>query len=64
MRRAEIEAQDRRLLARQREFRMAADVVTNAWMTFEEAEAVAVIGSAAKALAAPSRSTRRSRASS
>jgi len=50
MRRAEIVEQDRRLLARQREFRMAADVVTDAWMTFEEVEAVAVIGSVAKAL--------------
>ena len=35
---------------RQRQFRMAADVVCDAWMAFEEVQAVAVIGSVAKAL--------------
>jgi hypothetical protein len=38
------------MLRRQREFRMAADVVTKAWMSFAEVQAVAVIGSVAKPL--------------
>nr|WP_284340872.1 hypothetical protein [Devosia nitrariae] len=38
------------MLRRQREFRAAADVVTDAFMGFEEIEAVAVIGSVARAL--------------
>ncbi len=38
------------MLERQRQFRMAADVVTEAWTTFAEVEGVAVIGSVAKAL--------------
>jgi hypothetical protein len=42
-----IAEQNRYLLQRQREFRMAADVVTDAWMQFEEVRAVAVIGSVA-----------------
>jgi hypothetical protein len=50
MRPAEIEDQNRYLLARQREFRMAADVVTDAWMAFPEVQAIAVIGSVAKPL--------------
>ena len=50
MRQAEIEEQDRYLLRRQREFRLAADIVANAWMAFPEVCAVAVIGSVAKAL--------------
>ena len=50
MRRAEIEEQNRFLIERQRQFRLAADVVTDAFMTFAEVEAVAVIGSVAKAL--------------
>lgn len=50
MRRAAIEEQNRYLLERQRQFRMAADVVTAAWMEFGEVRAVAVIGSVAKAL--------------
>jgi len=50
MRRAEIETQNRYLLERQRQFRMAADVAAQAWMTFPEVQAVAVIGSVAKAL--------------
>jgi len=35
---------------RQREFRLAADVVTEAWIKFAEVQAVAVIGSVAKPL--------------
>lgn len=50
MRRKEIEEQNRSLLKRQHEFRMAADVVTDAWMAFAEVQAVAVIGSVAKML--------------
>jgi hypothetical protein len=50
MRRAEIERQNRYLVARQREFRMAADIVAAAWMDFPEVQAIAVIGSAAKPL--------------
>lgn len=50
MRRAEIEEQNRLMLRRQHEFRMAADVVTDAWMAFAEVQAVAVIGSVAKVL--------------
>ncbi|QQS12997.1 MAG: hypothetical protein IPK81_01620 [Rhodospirillales bacterium] len=50
MRRAAIDAEDRRMVERQREFRRAADVVTDAWMAFPEIDAVAVIGAVAKAL--------------
>jgi hypothetical protein len=50
MRRSEIEDENRLLLRRQREFRMAADIVTDAWMGFDEVLAVAVIGSVAKPL--------------
>jgi hypothetical protein len=50
MRRARIEEQNRYLLARQREFRLAADVVTEVWMVFAEVQAIAVVGSVAKAL--------------
>lgn len=50
MRRQAIEEQNRYMLKRQHEFRMAADVVTDAFMRFEEVEAVAVIGSVAKPL--------------
>src|SRR5579864_2462316 len=50
MRHAAIEEQNRHLLERQRQFRMAADVVTDPWMRFAEVQAVAVIGSVAKAL--------------
>lgn len=50
MRRTAIEEQNRYLLARQRQFRMAADVVTEAWAAFAEVDKVAVIGSVAKAL--------------
>ena len=50
MRRSEIEEQNRYLLEHQRQFRVAADVVTEAWMAFPEIEAIAVIGSVAKPL--------------
>jgi hypothetical protein len=50
MRRAEIDEQNRYLMQRQRDFRRAADVVTDALMSFEEVEAIAVIGSVAKPL--------------
>ena len=50
MRRAAIEEQNRYLLERQRQFRLAADVVVQAWMDFPEVWAVAVIGSVAKPL--------------
>lgn len=50
MRRAEIESQNRYLLDRQRQFRMAADVAAEAWMPFPEVQAIAVIGSVAKPL--------------
>src|SRR5437016_6325163 len=38
------------MLERQRQFRMAADVVTEAWRLFAEVQALAVIGSVAKPL--------------
>lgn len=50
VRRAEIEDQNRYLLDRQRQFRLAADVATDAWTAFPEIQAVAVIGSVAKPL--------------
>jgi hypothetical protein len=50
MRRAEIEDQNRYLLDRQRQFRLAADIVAAAWMSFQEVCAIAVIGSVAKPL--------------
>jgi hypothetical protein len=50
MRRAEIEEQNRYLLERQRQFRVAADVAAEAWMAFPEVQAIAVIGSVAKPL--------------
>jgi hypothetical protein len=50
MKRAEIEKQNQYLLQQQRQFRVAADVVTDAWMAFPEVVAVAVIGSVAKQL--------------
>lgn len=48
--RAEIEQQNRYLVERQRQFRLAADIVTDAWTAFAEVDAVAVIGSVAKPL--------------
>ncbi len=50
MRRAEIEKQNRYLLERQRQFRLAADIVADAWMAFPEVCAIAVIGSVARPL--------------
>jgi hypothetical protein len=50
MRRAAIEQQNQSMLRQQHDFRRAADVVTDAFMTFEEVEAVAVVGSVAKPL--------------
>ncbi|TIQ36063.1 MAG: hypothetical protein E5X48_11630 [Mesorhizobium sp.] len=50
MKRAEIEEQNSYLLRLQHDFRRAADIVTDALMTFEEVEAIAVIGSVAKPL--------------
>lgn len=47
---AAIAEENRLMLERQRQFRMAADVVTDAWMAFAEVLAVAVIGSVAKVL--------------
>lgn len=50
MRKLAIEEENRRMLARQREFRAAADVVCDAWKRFAEVEAVAVVGSVAGVL--------------
>jgi hypothetical protein len=50
VRRAAIEEQNQLMLRRQQEFRLAADVVTDAWTAFAEVQAVAVVGSVAKAL--------------
>jgi hypothetical protein len=50
LKRAVIEEQNRYLLCLQYDFRRAADIVTDALMTFEEVEAIAVIGSVAKSL--------------
>jgi len=50
MRRAQIDEQNRYLIRQQHHFRIAADVVTDAWMAFPEVSAVAVIGSVAKRL--------------
>lgn len=50
MRRAKIDEQNSYLLRQQRQFRMAADVVTDAFMAFPEVCAVAVIGSVAQKL--------------
>ena len=50
MRRSEIEKQNQYLLLQQREFRMAADIVTDAFMAFPDVRAVAVIGSVARKL--------------
>jgi hypothetical protein len=50
MRRAKIEEQNGLMLRRQREFRVAADVVAKAWAGFPEVQAIAVIGSVAQPL--------------
>ena len=44
MRRAKIEEQNNYLVECQRRFRIAADVVSEAWMSFPEVEAIAVVG--------------------
>jgi hypothetical protein len=50
MRRSDIELENRALLDRLRQFRSAADVVTDAWMAFSVVRAIAVIGSVARPL--------------
>jgi hypothetical protein len=50
VKRAQVDEQNRYLLQLQQDFRRAADIVTDALMSFEEVEAVAVIGSVAKSL--------------
>lgn len=50
MRRAKIEEENRYLLERQRQFRMAADLVTSAFAAFSEVQVIAVIGSVARPL--------------
>jgi hypothetical protein len=50
MRRQLIEAENRAMLERQRQFRVAADVITDAWMGFPEVQAIALIGSVSKPL--------------
>ena len=50
MRRAVIENQNRRLVERQRQFRLAADVVVGAWAAFAEVHTIAVLGSVARPL--------------
>lgn len=50
MRRSAIESQNNAMLRQQHNFRVAANVVTDALIPFEEIEAVAVIGSVAKPL--------------
>lgn len=50
MRRAEIDAQNRMMVERQRQFRVAADTLVDAWAAFPDVQAVAVIDSVAKQL--------------
>lgn len=50
MRRGLIEEQNHYLLERQRRFRLAADIVAEAWAAFPEVYAIAVIGSVGKSL--------------
>lgn len=50
MRRSMIDEYDDLMAKRQREFRLAADIVTDAFAAFDEVEAVAVIGSVARPL--------------
>jgi hypothetical protein len=50
MRRSDIERENRVLLERQRQFRGAADVATDAWMAFPVVRAIAAIGSVARPL--------------
>jgi hypothetical protein len=50
LRQSKIDEENHRQLARQREFRAAADVIASAFMAFSEVVAIAVIGSVAKPL--------------
>jgi len=50
VRRADIAEQDCLMLDRQRQFRVAADVVVDTWMAFPEVQAIALIGWVAKRL--------------
>lgn len=50
MRQSKIDEENHRQLARQREFRAAADVIAAAFMAFSEVAAIAVIGSVAMPL--------------
>lgn len=50
MRKSTIESQNAYLLKQQRDFRAAADIVTDAWSAFPEVAAIGVIGSVAKPL--------------
>lgn len=50
MRRSDIERENRSLLQRQHQFRVAADVVADAWAPLQAVQAVALIGSVAKPL--------------
>jgi hypothetical protein len=50
MRRSVIEDENKLMVRRQREFRQAADVLTDAFMEFPEIEAIAVIGSVVRPL--------------
>ncbi len=50
MRKAAIGSQNAYLIEHQRQLRVAADIVTDAWMVFDEVAAVAVIGSVARPL--------------
>jgi hypothetical protein len=50
VKRAQVDEQNRHLLQMQQDFRRAADIVTDALITFEDVEAIAVIGSVAKSL--------------
>jgi hypothetical protein len=50
IRNADVERENARLLARQSEFRAAADVVAAVWRAFPEVQAIALIGSVAKPL--------------
>lgn len=50
MRPGEIESQNGAMIRRQHDFRLAAEVVTEAFSAFDEVQAIAVIGSVAKPL--------------
>ena len=50
MKQSEIREQNQFLLTLQHQFRLAADVVTDAWMTFPFVSAIALIGSVARPL--------------